>query len=150
MSGPLSEAAGFKAGRIMLQEIRSRAAQAEDFGFETTLAGRAYLPVLQDLKRRGYSTHIFFLWVPSVDLCLSRIRARVLRGGHNVPEVEVRRRFQRSISNFMNTYRELADNWTLFDNSVLPPNPVARKEEGSLLVIHERLYNEIVRRYQKS
>ena len=46
------------------------------------------------------TTHFFFLWVPSVDLALSRVRGRVLEGGHDVPEAAVRRRFGRSIRNF--------------------------------------------------
>lgn len=144
------ESAAFKAGRIMLQEMRRLAGQGEDFGFETTLAGRAYLHMLRDLKRKGYSVHIFFLWVPSVDLSLSRIRERVLRGGHNVPETEVRRRFERSIRNFLTTYREVADDWTLFDNSALPPRLIAKREKGKFVVAQERLYNEIETWHRKS
>jgi predicted ABC-type ATPase len=53
--------------------------------------------------------HFFFLWLSSVDLALSRIRGRVSEGGHDVPEVDVRRRFDRSIKNFLVLYRALAD-----------------------------------------
>jgi hypothetical protein len=52
-----------------------------------------------------------FLWVPTVSLALTRVRDRVLRGGHNVPETIVRRRFERSIRNFLLRYRPLADSW---------------------------------------
>ncbi len=50
----------------------------------------------------------FFLWLSSVDLALSRIKGRVSEGGHDVPEADVRRRFDRSIKNFLVLYRALA------------------------------------------
>jgi predicted ABC-type ATPase len=45
------------------------------------------------------------------------VRERVRRGGHNVPEADVRRRFARSCSNFWHIYREIADQWTMFYNA---------------------------------
>ena len=70
----------------MLQEMRSLAASRVSFAFETTLSGRSYLSLLRKLKSEGYDIHIFFLWLKSVDLALSRIKERVSRGGHDVPE----------------------------------------------------------------
>jgi len=79
------EAATFRAGRMMLEEIDLYARRGESFGFETTLSGRSYLSLIRRLKRRGYEVHFFYLWVPSVELALSRIRGRVSLGGHDVP-----------------------------------------------------------------
>lgn len=79
----------------MLKEIELRARRGEDFGFETTLSGRTYLNVIRDLRKVGYAVHLFFLWVPSVGLALSRVSGRVRRGGYDVPAPIVRRRFER-------------------------------------------------------
>jgi len=79
----------------MLEEIEIQANLRVDFGFETTLSGKGHLQVVRGLKRRGYEVHIFYLWVPSPELTLARIKERVLRGGHDVPEAIVRRRFGR-------------------------------------------------------
>ena len=76
----------------MLNEIRAFSKRRESFAFETTLSGRSYL--ILGLKRKGYKVHLFFLWVESVDVALSRIDQRVMKGGHDVPEPIVRRRFQ--------------------------------------------------------
>jgi predicted ABC-type ATPase len=95
------EAAAFRAGRLMLEEIERYAGLGETFGFETTLSGLGHLRLLRRLKQSGYEVHFFFLWVPTVSLALTRVRDRVLRGGHNVPETIVRRRFERSIRNFL-------------------------------------------------
>jgi predicted ABC-type ATPase len=73
----------------------------------------------------GYEIHFFFLWVPTADLALTRVRARVLRGGHDVPEAVVRRRFGRSIRNFLLHYRLVSDSWMLFDNPGAVPAVIA-------------------------
>jgi predicted ABC-type ATPase len=76
--------------------------------------------LLRRLKAQGHEVHLFFLWVESVDLALSRIRERVVRGGHDVPELVVRRRFH-PIRNFLVHYRRLVNFWALFDNSGATP-----------------------------
>ncbi len=85
--------------------------------------------------------HFFFLWISTVRLALARVRARVLEGGHDVPEVVVRRRFDRSIRNFLLHYRPLGDSWMFFDNSGATPTIVALEKQGSLPIIHRELYD---------
>jgi predicted ABC-type ATPase len=143
------EAAAFRAGRLMLEEIELYAKRTETFGFETTLAGRSYLTLIRDLKKRGYEAHFFFLWVPTVNLALRRVKARVLEGGHDVPEVVVRRRFDRSIRNFLLRYRPLGDSWILFDNSGVTPAVMAFEKRGSLRIMNRVLYETLIARYGK-
>lgn len=137
------ETAAVRAGRLMIEEIQLSMRREADFGFETTLSGRSYLNLVRQLKERGYSVHIFYLWVPSVELALLRIRERVSRGGHDVPEAVVRRRFARSISNFLVHYRPLADSWVLYDNTWATPQMIASEELGRLRIIETRLYNQL-------
>ncbi|MGC2752511.1 MAG: AAA family ATPase [Candidatus Acidiferrum sp.] len=141
--------AAFRAGRLMLEEIEIQADLGVDFGFETTLSGKGHLQVVRGLKRRGYEVHIFYLWVPSAELTLARIKERVLRGGHDVPEAIVRRRFVRSPRNFWEQYRPLADEWILFDGSAAALSTIAKEIEGRLHIIDSKGYNEIVRSFAK-
>jgi predicted ABC-type ATPase len=141
------ESAAIRAGRLMLEEIELFMRRGADFGFETTLSGRSHLGVIRRLKERAYQVHFFYLWVPSVELALARIRERVLRGGHDIPEAVVRRRFKRSITNFLVHYRLLADRWILFDNSSARPTLVASQKQGSLRVVDAKGYNNLVARY---
>lgn len=141
------DAAAFQAGRLMLKEIDRFAEQRVDFGIESTLSGTSYLNLIRRLRTQGYAVHIFFLWVPNVDLSLSRIRDRVLEGGHNVPEPVVRRRYERSIKNFLRVYRHEADTWNLFDNSERVPLLVACKERGESRIINRGLFADLLRRY---
>lgn len=141
------EAAQFRASRVLLQEINLHRKRGEDFGFETTLAGRSHLRTVRQLKTQGYAVHIFFLWIPSVELALKRIRKRVAEGGHDVPEPTVRRRFERSIRNFFIRYRRLADSWMLIDNSGARPETIALEKLGSLRIMNQLLYETLVNAY---
>lgn len=143
------EAASVRAGRLMLEEIALSMGRGEEFGFETTLSGRGHLNLVRQLKKRGYSVHFFYLWVPSVELALARIRERVSRGGHDVPEAVVRRRFERSMRNFFLHYRPLGDSWTLYDNRAKPPQIIASAERGQVRVVEIRLYNELIETFGK-
>lgn len=88
-----------------------------DFAFETTLSGRGYVRLLRRVKKAGFRLHLFYLWIPSPELALLRIRYRVQSGGHNVPEPDVRRRFSRTLGNLFRLYRPLLDTLHFFDNS---------------------------------
>lgn len=131
----------------MLAEIQSFAKQRVPFAFETTLSGRSYMGLLQRLKTQGYEVHLFFLCVESVDVALSRVRERVKRGGHDVPETVIRRRFDRSVRNFFVHYRQLAYVWTLFDNSGATPTVVAFEKNAGVRIMDKTLYRALVERY---
>ena len=136
-------ASALRAGRILLEQIDRCAARGIDFAFETTLSGVTYLPRFRELKKRGYTIHMFFLWIPDVKLSLERVARRVKMGGHDIPEKDVRRRFYRGLQNFFNHYEPVLNSWFLFDGSEETPREIANKETGKLSVHNEGLYAKI-------
>lgn len=112
-----SEGASFQAGRFMISRVRELIRTRESFGFESTLSGRTWLPLLRGAKDSGYRVTIYYLTLRSPALCLRRIRRRVQQGGHDIPPAAVQRRFPRSHENFWTLYRELSSSWFVFDNS---------------------------------
>jgi predicted ABC-type ATPase len=138
------DTAAFAAGRVLLARMMELTNQRKDFGFETTLSGRTYLPIFRNMKDRGYRLHLFYLWVPTVDLAIARVARRVKQGGHNVPEHVVRRRFDQGFANFRDTFLPLVDSWFLLDNSGFQPHEVARHEDGRLTVFDGGLYHRIL------
>jgi predicted ABC-type ATPase len=140
------ESAAFRAGRMLVNEVHRFAKRNVDFGFESTLSGRTHIHLLRLLKSQGYGVHIFFLWPMSLDVALSRIEERVLRGGHDVPEPVVRRRFERCLANFLTHYRPLADSWILFDNSGTAPEVVALQYLGIPTIINPQMYESLTSR----
>ena len=105
-----------KAGELTLRRIRTLIGQGVTFGFETTLSGIGHIKLLANAKARGYRIHLYYLWMPSVVMLPSRIRHRVLAGGHDVPTPDVLRRYARSILN-LRRYAGLADILRVFDAS---------------------------------
>lgn len=121
------ELAARRAGRLVLTELNRLVKARKDFAFESTLSGRTYLRMLSRWKAAGYRIEMVFLSLPSVQLALQRIAARVRQGGHDIPRVDVIRRFDRSSTNFHTIYRPLANTWAVYDNSGDAPRVL---EEG--------------------
>jgi predicted ABC-type ATPase len=111
------ESVAFEAGRIMLKRIRSLADQNLSFAFETTLASRSYARLIKELRAKGYEFHLIYVWLDSADLAVQRVRERVRRGGHDIPEEVIRRRYIKGLQNFFAVYGGLADTWGIYDNS---------------------------------
>ena len=135
--------AAIKAGKLVLQQIHDFAERGVDFAFETTLSGKAYVSLLSVLKAKGYTLHLFFLWLPSPELAIARIKDRVAEGGHNVPVEDVRRRFVRGINNFFKLYESLFDTWTLFDNSRAKPLLIAKRKNNHVELGNAGLFKMI-------
>ena len=107
-----------KAGKLTLKRIADLIGRRVPFGFESTLAGRGHLKLLADAKKAGYAIHLYYLWMPSSVMLPSRIRHRVLAGGHDVPSADVMRRYARSVAN-LRDYAQLTDMLRVFDASGL-------------------------------
>lgn len=111
------EAVAMSAGRVLLEWLRELAERREDFSFETTLAGKAYASWLESLRAVGYDVFLFYHWLDSPETAIARVAGRVRSGGHHVPDATVRQRYSRSVRNFFELFRPLADEWRVYDNS---------------------------------
>lgn len=69
------------ASRLFLREIEERIAASEDFAFETTLAGRTYLRLIERLRADGWRVEMIYLALPSVEMSKLRVAERVAHGG---------------------------------------------------------------------
>lgn len=143
-------AAALEAGRIMLRRIDELSAHRHDFAFETTLSGKGYLSLFRKLRTKGYRINLFFLWMPSVQLAIQRVRDRVRRGGHAVPEEDIRRRFSRGLKNLFTQYIPLLDTWTLLDNSERRPQMIAYAEEDHIQILNSSLFENIKKGLEQS
>jgi predicted ABC-type ATPase len=104
------------AARSVLKSAKGHIRRRESFAVETTLAGKHYLQMMVDARRRGFEIVLVYIGTEDVEINLARIRNRVLAGGHDVPGTDVRRRYQRSFRN-LPIASERADHTILFDNS---------------------------------
>ena len=99
--------------------------------------------LLRELKAKGYALHLFFLWIPSPELAIARIKERVSEGGHHVPAEDVRRRFGRGIRNFFKLYESALESWTLFDNSRVKPLLIAKRWNDHCEIMDKELFEKI-------
>jgi predicted ABC-type ATPase len=144
LSGRNTDAVAFEAGRIMLKRLHQLGESKADFAFESTLSSRTFAAFLRTLKAHGYSVAIYYFSLASAQLAIRRVKLRVAQGGHNVPPDVVRRRFGRSLSNFFGLYMPLADEWTLFDNSIPPhARAVAAKLDNQLTVTEHAPWHKL-------
>jgi len=121
----------FEAGRVMLKRLHDLAEQRRTFAFETTLAAKHYARWIKKLRHDGYAFQLMFLWLRNADLAVERVRARVHAGGHDIPELVIRRRYAAGLGNFAKLYGPLADTWAVYDNSHLPsPMMIAQGSQG--------------------
>jgi predicted ABC-type ATPase len=118
------EAAAIKAGNLMLKELDEAVAHGESFAFETTLAGIGYLRHIRRWRELGYHVSLFFLRLPNPEMAIARVAARVRRGGHNIPEAVIQRRFAAGLRNLEQSYKPEVNVWTVYDNSGQEPRAV--------------------------
>lgn len=95
------------------------------------------------MEKKGLSNSPFFLWIPSPELAIARIKDRVAEGGHHVPAADVRRRFVCGVSNFIR-HESTFDTWMLFNNSMTTPALIAMRLYGNLEVMDNQEYFKII------
>jgi len=145
------ETVALAAGKIMLARLRELARRRVSFAFETTLAGRTYAPWISDLIQKGYEFHLLFLWLPSAEFAVERVRGRVRLGGHPVPEETIRRRYRAGLRNFFSVYRPLAASWRVYDNSsgLVPCLIAAGRRTVVTRVKDKQTWKQIMKEAQK-
>lgn len=115
------ESVALPAGRQMLHRIRELMLEKTDFAFETTLATKSYVSLIEKAKETGYTVTLLFFWLDSPEMAEKRVLKRVEEGGHYIPAEVIKRRYHRGISNLMNLYIPICDNWLMIDNTSTAP-----------------------------
>ncbi len=122
----------FRAGRLLLQEARSLIEAKASFAIESTLSGKIYVALIREAKARGYRILLHYIVIGSSTQAIARVALRVKLGGHDVPDEDVCRRFDRSRRHFLNDYLPLADEWGLWDNRAPPAVKIASSQTHTL------------------
>jgi predicted ABC-type ATPase len=119
------EGVALLAGRVMLKRLDELAGQRVDFAFETTLSSRSLAPWLKKRQAEGFEVHLLYLWLPTAEMAVLRVASRVRSGGHNVPEADIRRRYERGRANFLELFMPLANRWKVYDTAEGEPRLMA-------------------------
>lgn len=98
--------------RLLQRAIEERL----NFAFETTLGGNTIAALLDSALSAGIKVRIWYVGLSSVDLHIARVRARVEKGGHSIPEQKIRDRYDRSRVNLIRLMPRLTELY-VYDNS---------------------------------
>ena len=131
------------AGRLFLREIETCIAAGQDFAFETTLSGRAYLKLIDRLRGMLWRVDLHYLALPNVNMSKSRVTERVRHGGHNIPVHDIERRFPRSLRNLLNDYRMRVDVCICYMNSNDETRIIFRQAGDNCIIVDGRLFDYI-------
>lgn len=128
-----SEANGlaWQAGKRLLENAIE---QGLDFSFETTLGANTMTELLIKAADAGFDVHVWYAGLASAEQHIDRVRQRVASGGHDIPEADIRRRYETSKLNLIKLMPHLAS-LRIFDNSA-DADPATGKSPRPQLVLH--------------
>jgi predicted ABC-type ATPase len=143
------ESVALSASKIMIERLKTLMNEGKSFAFETTLAGKNYFKFIKQAQELGYKVNLLFLWLPSVNTALKRVKKRVAQGGHNIPEDTIKRRYKAGISNLINIYIEQVDTAYIAISSAKKSKGlkglIAKKTaKGKLIVYNEASWSKIL------
>jgi predicted ABC-type ATPase len=126
-----ANARAWQAGKRLLE--RAIAAKL-DFAFETTLGANTMPRLLREAAEKGVAVNIWYVGLSNPELHIARVKSRVRKGGHDISEADIRRRYQHSRLNLIELLPHLAA-LRVVDNSA-EGDPSAGKMPEPVLVLH--------------
>lgn len=127
----MANAAAWNGGRRLLERA---IAERLDFALETTLGGSTITSLLERAAASGIQVFVWYVGLDGADLHVARVRARVARGGHDIPEAKIRERYDRSRLHLIRLLPKLAE-LRLYDNT-READPHAGKTPRPILLLH--------------
>ncbi|MDX1886371.1 zeta toxin family protein [Mycolicibacterium sp. 120270] len=126
-----ANAAAWRQGKRLLEKaIRERL----DFAFETTLGGSTMARLLAEAASQGFEVRIWYVGLASPEEHIARVAQRVSRGGHDIPETTIRRRWRHSRQNLIQLLPALTE-LRVYDNSA-DADPAEGARPKPTLVLH--------------
>ena len=114
--------------------LRRAIDERKDFVFESTLGAHTIPAMLAEAADAGAAVHVWFVGLDRVERHLARVRARVKAGGHDIPEADIRRRYETSRENLAWLMPKLAS-LRVYDNSI-EADPASGRSPRPQLVLH--------------
>jgi predicted ABC-type ATPase len=126
-----ANSAAWHEGKRLLERA---IAEHGNFAFETTLGGATITKLLANAMDAGIDVHVWYVALNSPELHIARVQARVSRGGHDIPERDIRRRYDASRHNLIELLSRLAS-LRVYDNSN-DANPAGAVAPTPVLLLH--------------
>lgn len=126
-----ANAAAWQRGRELLERA---IAQKLDFAFETTLGANTIPQLLAKAADAGIAVKVWYAGLESPEAHIKRVKSRVKRGGHDIPEASIRRRYEHSRMNLITLMPRLTA-LRVYDNSI-DADPATGRQPKPRLILH--------------
>jgi predicted ABC-type ATPase len=127
-----NSAAWHEGVRLLKRAIDERL----DFAFETTLGANTIPRLLSQAADLGIEIYVWYVGLESPELHIARVKSRVARGGHDISEADIRRRYEHSRLNLIDLLPALRA-LRIFDNSAEADPAVGQTPKPVLLLSME-------------
>ena len=114
---------------LTLRRTRDYLRDGTSFAVETTLSSHSIPSLIRESGAQGFSVRLIFVAPNDPEKNITRVRARADLGGHFIPDIDVRRRYSRSLANLVEAIR-LSDIAEVYDNSGDEHQPVFIAKAG--------------------
>lgn len=104
--------AGKKAVKLLNQYLM----EGISFNQETTLCGKSILRNIKKAKELGYCIELHYVGVDSVEIAKERVKSRVSKGGHGIPEEDIEKRYIETLHNLKEILKD-CDLAAFYDNT---------------------------------
>lgn len=100
-------------------------------GVETVLSTAKYRRLVTKAKARGFAIWLIYVVLDTVERNIERVRLRVQKGGHAVPDDKIRSRREGSLDQFP-WFLDQADSAWIYENSGAQPKRIGEKRNGTV------------------
>jgi predicted ABC-type ATPase len=126
-----ANSAAWNQGKRLLERA---IAEHRDFAFESTLGGHTIANLLEQALSERMEVCIWYVGLSSPEMHIARVRTRVARGGHHIPEAKIRERYDASRLNLIRLLPKLTE-LRVYDNSK-EADPSAGVIPKPILILH--------------
>ncbi|SFC49187.1 zeta toxin family protein [Clostridium uliginosum] len=105
-----------KCAREAIKLINDYIKNDISFNQETTLSGKSIVRNIKKVKEKGFYVVMNYIGVDNPDIAKERVKLRVLKGGHGIPEDVIERRYYESLDNLKEVL-DVCDEINIYDNT---------------------------------
>ena len=105
-----------KCAREAVKLIKNYILEGISFNQETTLSGKSIIKNIKFAKENGFYIVMNYVGVKDPEVAKERVKIRVSKGGHGIPDKDIERRYYDSLKN-LNDVIEICDEVNIYDNT---------------------------------
>jgi predicted ABC-type ATPase len=100
--------------------------------------------LLEKAKKSGYIIESIFVLTADVKLNVKRVKVRVLKGGHDVPEDKIRSRYVKSLQ-MLKKLVSISDTCIVVDNTIIPEVIYKKDLTGEVFLSNDFWDEQVIR-----